>query len=80
MPRVFNRLITFKVEGEIYDNSTKAEDILRNYEWSFKDYNDGKDHLFIEAYHNDHRGRIVKITKTPKIEKCRKPDTEYFVM
>jgi hypothetical protein len=80
MPRLFNRLITFKVEGEIYDTETKAEDIIKNYSWSFKDYNDGKDHFFIEAHHKDMRGRILKMIKLPKIIKCRKADTEYFII
>lgn len=80
MPRLFNRLITFKVEGEIYDNETRAEDIIKNYTWSFKDYNDGKDHFFMESTHNDRRGRIVKVIKTPKISKCKNADTEYFLI
>lgn len=80
MPRLFKRLITFMVEGEIYDTETKAEDIIKNYSWSFKDYSDGKDHFFIEGSHKDMRGRILKVTKTPKITKCKKADTEYFLI
>jgi hypothetical protein len=79
MPRLFNRIITFHVEGEIYDTETPAEDIIKNYTWKFKDYNDGKDHIFIEASHKDHRGRITKITRLPKIHKMQKPDTEFFL-
>ena len=79
MPRIFNRIITFHIEGEIYDTSTTPEDIIRNYTWSFKDYCDGKDHLFIEATHKDTRGRITKITRLPKIHKWKKPDTEFFL-
>lgn len=79
MPRIFNRIITFHVEGEIYDRSTSAEDIIRNYIFAFKDYNDGKDHFFIEATHKDNRGRIVKMTRLPKIHKWKKPDTEFFL-
>lgn len=79
MPRLFTRVITFKVEGEIYDNETKAEDIIRNYSFNFKDYNDGKDKLFIEGSHKDTRGRITKISRLPQIHKWKKPDTEFFL-
>lgn len=79
MPRLFNRIITFHVQGEIYDNSTSPESIIKNYTWSFKDYNDGKDHFFIDANHKDPRGRITKMTRLPKIHKMRKPDTEFFL-
>jgi hypothetical protein len=79
MPRLFTRIITFKVEGEIYDLDTKAEDIIKNYTFAFKDYSDGKDHFFIEGTHKDIRGRIIKITRLPNIHKWKKPDTEFFL-
>lgn len=80
MPRLFTRVITFKVEGEIYDTETKAEDIIKNYTFNFKDYGDGKDRFFIESYHKDSRGRITKLTKLPKIHRWKKPDTEMFLV
>jgi hypothetical protein len=79
MPRLFTRVITFKVEGEIYDLETKPEDIIRNYTFSFKDYEGVGDKFFIEGYHRDRRGRIVKITKLPKIHRWKVPDTEFFL-
>lgn len=79
MPRIFNRVITFHIEGEIYDHETTPEEIIKNYTWSFKDYSDGKDHFFIEATHKDTRGRIIKATKLPKIHRWKKPDTEFFL-
>lgn len=79
MPRLFTRIITLKVEGEIYDTHTKAEDIIKNYDWAFKDYGDGKDHFFIEGNHKDNRGRITKISRLPAIHKWKKPDTEFFL-
>lgn len=79
MPRLFTRVLTLKVEGELYDQSTSAEDVIRNYTFTFKDYNDGRDHFFLEGTHKDNRGRITKITKLPKIHKWKKPDTEFFL-
>ena len=80
MPRVFTRVLTFKVEGEIYDNETKPEEILRNYNWRFRDYGDGKDRFYMEAEHKDLRGRITRVTKLPKIHRYKKPDTEFFLV
>lgn len=79
MPRLFTRILTFKVEGEIYDTYTKPEDVIKNYNWSFSDYGDGKDRFFIEATHKDIRGRITKMTRLPKIHRWKKPDTEFFL-
>ena len=82
MPRIFHRIISFEVEGEIYDHSTKPEDIIKNYDWHFKGFNDGHgdDKCFLEASHRDHRGRITRLTKRPRIQKTEKADTEYFVI
>lgn len=79
MPRIFTRVITFKVEGEIYDLETTPESIIKNYNFNFMDYGDGKDHFFIEGTHKDMRGRITKITKLPKIHRWKQPDTEMFL-
>ena len=80
MSRVFHRILSFEVEGEIYDNTTQPEDIIKNYDFRFKDYNDGKDKSFLELEHKDHRGKITKCSNRPKISKAKKPDTEYFVI
>lgn len=77
MGRIFNRVLEFRIEGEIYDNKTKPESILNNYNWSFEDNMDGNVQLF--AHHKDSRGRITKITKIGKIKPWKKPDTEFFV-
>lgn len=79
MPRIFTRILTFKVEGEIYNHETRPEDIIKNYSWSFNDYSNGKDKFFIEATHQDTRGRITKMTKLPKVHRWKKPDTEFFL-
>ena len=79
MPRLFNRVLTFHVEGEIYDHETSPESIIKNYTFTFHDYGDGKDHFFIEGYHKDTRGKITKVTKLPKIHRWKKPDTEFFL-
>lgn len=79
MPRLFTRILTFKVEGELYDLSTSAEDIIRNYTFNYRDYNDGRDKGFLLMEHKDNRGRITNITRLPKIRKWKKPDTEFFL-
>lgn len=79
MPRLFNRVLTFKVEGEIYDNDTKAEDIIKNYDWKYLDSNYGDD-IHIMATHKDNRGRITKMIRLPKIHKYKKPDSELFLI
>lgn len=81
MPRIFHRIISFEVEGEIYDISTKPEDIIKNYQWYFKGYQDNhEDKCFLEASHRDHRGRITGISRKTKITKTDKPDTELFMV
>lgn len=77
MPRIFNRVLTFHVTGEIYDTSTKAEDIIKNYSWTFKDEGNGKAYLY--CYHKDSRGRITNLTRLPRIHRWKKPDTEFFL-
>lgn len=77
MPRIFNRVLTFHVEGEIYDTKTKAEDIIKNYDWVFKSDGDGKSALY--GYHKDSRGCITKMTRLPRIHKWKTPDTEFFL-
>jgi hypothetical protein len=80
MPRIFTRQLSFIVEGEIYDNETKPEDIIKNYEWYIKDDED-TNNINLVAHHNDQRGRITKMYKLSKIQKVKKkPDTEYFLV
>jgi hypothetical protein len=80
MPRIFTRQLSFIVEGEIYDNETKPEDIIKNYEWYIKDDED-TNNIHLVAHHNDQRGRITKMYKLSKIQKVKKkPDTEYFLV
>jgi major membrane immunogen (membrane-anchored lipoprotein) len=80
MPKVFRRTLAFDVEGEIYDSDTSPEDILKNYDFHFKDYDDCGDHCFMSLEHKDYRGKITHISNRPKIEKSKKPDTEYFLI
>jgi hypothetical protein len=77
MSRIFNRVITFHIEGEIFDNSTTPESIIRSYNWTFEDHQDGNIQIF--GHHKDNRGRITKMTKLPKIHKWKTPDTEFFL-
>lgn len=77
MPRLFNRIIMFHAEGEIYDDKTRPESIIQNYSWSYEDNCDGNIQIF--AHHKDNRGRITKLTKLDKISKWKIPDTEFFV-
>jgi hypothetical protein len=84
MPRLFSRIISFRLDGEIYDNHTTPEDIIKNYEWKFKDYNGDHmncgDKCFLEADHKDHRGRVTGMQKMQKIQRYKKPDTNYFII
>lgn len=81
MPRYFNRIVTLKVEGEIYDNETTAEDIIKNYEWKCHPDLKNTNQYDIEIKHtNDNRGRITHVTKLPEIHKYKKPDTEFFLV
>ena len=81
MPRIFRRIISFEIEGEIYDHHTKPEDIINSYDWYFKGYQDNhEDKCFLEASHKDHRGRITKLTRKSRIRKTDKADTEYFII
>ncbi len=81
MPKVFHRTLSFDVEGEIYDSDTSPEDILKNYDFHFKDYDDRMgEHCFLCLDHKDRRGRITRISNRPQINKSKKKDTEYFVI
>lgn len=78
MPRYFNRVINFSVRGEIYDiKDTSPESIIKNYNFSFQDNEDGS--FTITGRHKDNRGRITKMVKLPRIYRSKKPDTGYYV-
>lgn len=78
MPRIFNRILSFHIEGEIYDTKdTTPESIIRNYNWSFRCNTNGS--ITINGTHKDHRGCITKMTKMSKIHKWKTPDTEFFL-
>ena len=79
MSKTFSRILSFDVEGEIYDEDTSPEDIIKCYDFSYKDYNDKGERSFLSLEHKDHRGKITKISNRPKINKAKKPDTEYFL-
>lgn len=77
MPRIFNKVMEFRVEGEIYDSKdTTPESILKNYNWSFHE-EDGT--VTIIGHHKDNRGRITKMTRLSKIKNWKKPDTQFFM-
>lgn len=80
MPKIFNRTLSFEIEGEIYDDHTKPEEIIKSYDFHFKDYSDKGEKSFLSLEHKDHRGKITRISNRPKIAKAKKPDSEYFLI
>jgi hypothetical protein len=64
MPKRFKRTILFEVEGEVYSDEVKPEEIIRSYNWRFKDYydNHGESKCFLESCHSNTRGKITKLT------------------
>lgn len=78
MPRIFRRIVSLEIEGEIYDTKeTTPESIIKNYNWSFRHNDDGT--ITITGRHHDHRGDITKISVLPRIHRAKKPDTEFFL-
>lgn len=75
MARTFNRIITFHVEGELYDLDTKPEDIIKNYTWTFENHTDGNIQIF--GHHKDNRGLITNMTRLPRIHRWKTPDTDF---
>jgi hypothetical protein len=67
------------VEGEIYDDHTSAEDIINSYIFNYKDYDNADAHFFIEAKHNDIRGKIIKMTRLPIVHKYKGSNKELFL-
>lgn len=80
MPKIFHRTLSFEIEGEIYDDHTKPEEIIKNYDFHFKDYSDKGERSFLSLEHKDHRGKITRISNRPKIDKAKKSDSEYFLI
>jgi len=79
--RTFKRIISFEVEGEIYDDSTPAKEVLESYNWRFKGFHDNhEDKCFLESSHDDRRGRITKVVRKNKISKTDRADTETFTV
>jgi len=77
MPRLFDRVMTFHVQGEIYDDEkTIPESIINNYNWIQKDV-DGEIHLV--GRHKDARGRINKMVKLPKVHPWKKTESDLFI-
>lgn len=78
MPRLFNRVMTFHIQGEIYDtHDTTPESIIKNYDWSFRRNTDNS--ISLVGRHKDVRGKITKMIPLPKIHLWKKPDTEFFL-
>jgi hypothetical protein len=77
MPQIFDNVISFHVQGEIYnDKIATPESIINNYEWEQKDI-DGEIHLV--GRHKDSRGRINKMVKLSKVKPWIKPQSDLFV-
>jgi len=77
MSRVFNRILTFHVRGEIYDSYTSPEEILNNYDWSFDDNYDGN--IQLSAYHNDDKGKITQLVKLPRIQLMKGAASDFVI-
>ena len=80
MPRIFHRVLSFEIEGEIYDLSTSPESIIKGYSWNLHKGSNNSDEISLVAKHRDNRGRISKINKLAKINKSSTPDTNYFLI
>lgn len=80
MPKIFNRVLCFRVQGEIYDPETSAEDILRNYNWGFRGDCERCKIFLVGNNSPDTRGYITNIIPLGHIKKWKKPDTEYFLV
>lgn len=77
MAKLFDRVITFHVQGEIYNHEdVTPESIINNYTWLPKDVN-GEIHLV--GRHKDNRGRINKMVKLPAVHEYHQSDSELFL-
>ena len=77
MPRLFDRVITFHVQGEIYnDNDATPESIINGYTWFPKDVNS---EIHLIGRHKDKNGRINKMVKLPAVHEYHQSDSELFL-
>jgi hypothetical protein len=76
MPKIFDNVLSFHVQGEIYnDKEASPESIINNYAWTQKDV-EGEIHII--GRHKDTRGRINKMVKLSKVKPWIKPKSELF--
>lgn len=77
MPKIFDKVMSFHVQGEIYDDGDASpESIINNYAWTQKDI-EGEIHII--GRHKDKRGRINKMVKLSKVKPWIKPQSDLFV-
>ncbi len=77
MPQIFDKVISFHVQGEIYnDKIATPENIINNYVWEQKDV-DGQ--IYLVGRHKDNKGRINKMVKLSKVKPWIKPQSDLFV-
>lgn len=77
MPKIFDRVITFHIHGEIYnDDDATPESIINNYIWEQKDI-DGQ--IRLVGRHRDTRGRINSMVRLPEISMCKKSPNKNLV-
>lgn len=69
MARLFEKVVSFKVEGDLYDKDVSPESIINGYLWNFVDHKDGS--FSINGHHRDSRGVITKMTKLPGVQKVK---------
>jgi hypothetical protein len=75
--KTFNRVITFHIQGEIYNEHITPENIIKHYNWTFKHCSDGT--IIVKGKHKDDHGRITKMIKLPRVHKYKTSDTEFFL-
>lgn len=75
--KTFNRVITFHIQGEIYNEHVTPENIIKHYNWTFKHCDDGT--IVVTGRHKDDHGRITKMIKLPRVHKYKTNDTGFFL-
>jgi hypothetical protein len=77
MAKIFDRVVKFHVQGEIYgDDNVDPNSVINNYTWTQKDV-EGEIHII--GRHKDNRGRINKMVKLSKVSPWLRPKGELFV-